>query len=127
VQGRAFYSTSHERTSLVGLSRGPLSWVSLAGLSRGHASVSAPKPVSSVSASEPVSSASAQEPVSPTSVPEPPSSAPAPTPEPRRSKRTLSIPGHYAVLAGRSPAEASQGWKRVDNYSLTTRATWIQL
>jgi hypothetical protein len=31
------------------------------------------------------------------------SSAPAPTPEPRRSKRTLSIPGQYAILAGRSP------------------------
>ena len=98
----------------------PLSWASLAGLSRGHASVSAPKPVSS---------ASAQEPVSPTSVPEPPSPTPVPvpTPEPRRSKRTLSIPGHYAVLAGRSPAEASQGWKRVDGHSLATRATWIQL
>ena len=38
----------------------PLSWASLPGLSRGHASVSAPKPVSS---------ASTPEPVSPTSVP----------------------------------------------------------
>jgi hypothetical protein len=82
---------------------GPLWWASLAGLSRGHASVSAPKSVSSVSASEPVSSASAQEPVSPTPGPEPPFPAPASTPEPRCSKRILSIPGRSAVLAGRSP------------------------
>jgi len=84
----------------------PLSWTSLAGLSRRHASVSAPKAVSSASASEPVSSAfapepmssaSAQEPVSPTSRPRAsaPCPAPVPTPEPRRSKRTLSTPGHY--------------------------------
>jgi hypothetical protein len=72
-------------------------------------SVSAPEPVSSVSAPEPVSSASAQELVSPTPAPEPPSLAPAPTPEPRRSKRTLSIPGHYAVLAGRSPRKPRRG------------------
>ena len=33
--------------------------------------------------------------------PEP--ASPTTAPEPRRPKRTLSIPGHYAVLAGRSP------------------------
>jgi cell division septation protein DedD len=38
----------------------------------------------------------APEPVSSTPAPEPPS--PAPAPEPRRSKRTLSIPGQYTVL-----------------------------
>ena len=49
----------------------------------------------------------APEPVSSTPAPEPPS--PAPAPEPRRSKRTLSIPGHYAVLAGRSPRKPRRG------------------
>ena len=44
MQRHAFYRhTSHECASLVGFSSGPLSWTSLAGLSRGHASVSAPK------------------------------------------------------------------------------------
>jgi hypothetical protein len=86
----------------------PLSWASLAGLFRGYVAASAPKPVSS---------ASAQEPVSP---------APAPAPKPRRSKRTLSIPGHYGCFSRAQPAEASQGWKRVDSYSLASRATWIQ-
>jgi hypothetical protein len=94
----------------------PLSWTSLAGLSRGHVSASAPKPVSSASAQEPVSS----NPL------EPPSPAPAlaSAPEPRRSKRTLSIPGHYAVLAGRCAPEASQGWKRVDSY-LDSTLGWL--
>jgi hypothetical protein len=111
MQRRAFYRhTSHERASLVGLPGGPLSWASLAGLSRGM-HLYPPQSLYPVSASEPVSSASAQEPVSPTSVPEPPSSAPAsiPTLEPRRSERTLSIPGHYAVLAGRSPRKPRRG------------------
>jgi hypothetical protein len=53
-------------------------------------------------AQKPMSSASAQEPPAPTSVPTPAS-------EPRRSKRTLSIPGHYAVLAGRSPRKPCRG------------------
>ena len=34
---------------------------------------------------------------------------PVPTLEPRRSKRTLSIPGHYAVLAGRGPRKFRRG------------------
>jgi hypothetical protein len=34
---------------------------------------------------------------------------PAPASEPRRSNRTLSIPGHYAVLAGRSPRKSRRG------------------
>ena len=107
----------------------PLSWASLAGLSRGPLcirpepvfSASAPEPVSSASAPEPVSSTSAPEPVSSTPAPEPPSPAPVPTPEPRRSKRTLSIPGHYAVLAGRSPRKPRRGG------NCSSRATWIQL
>jgi hypothetical protein len=51
------------------------------------------------------------EPVSPNPASEPPSHCPAPTPtsEPRRSKRTLSIPGHYAVLAWRSPRKPRSG------------------
>jgi hypothetical protein len=53
------------------------------------------------SAPEPVSSASAPEPVSSTTAPEPsfPASAPA----------SSSIPGHYAVLAGRSPWKPRSG------------------
>jgi hypothetical protein len=62
----------------------PLSRASLVDLSRGHASASAPKPVSSVSVQEPVSSSPAPEP-------------PSPTPVPRCSKLTLSIPGQYVV------------------------------
>jgi len=72
MQRHAFYRRIlHERSSPVGLSGGPFWWISLPGLSRGHASVSTPKSVS------------AQEPMSPTSVPEPPSSTSAsvPTPE----------------------------------------------
>ena len=51
---------------------------------------------------------SRSEPVSPTPASEPPSHCPAPTPtsEPRR---TLSIPGHYAVLAWRSPRKPRSG------------------
>jgi hypothetical protein len=79
----------------------PLSWASLAGLSRGHASVSAPKPVSCL---RPRASVPYLRPLPPSLAP-----APIPTPEPRRSKRTLSIPGHYAVLAGRSPRKPRRG------------------
>src|SRR3984957_21063933 len=61
-------------------------------LSRWHASASAPKPVSFASAQEPPS----------------PAPAPPPSPEPWRSKRRLSIPGHHAVLAGRSPRKTSE-------------------
>jgi hypothetical protein len=93
MQRRAFYRhTSHERASLVGLSGGPLSWTSLAGLSRGM-HLYPPQSLYPVSASEPVSSAPAS----------------IPTLEPRRSERTLSIPGHYAVLAGRSPRKPRRG------------------
>jgi hypothetical protein len=92
------YGVSHRRTSHGRASHGR---ASLVGLSRGHASASAPKPVSSASVSKPVSSTSAQEPVFSNPAPESPSSVSAP--ELRRSKRTLSIPGHYTVLAGRSP------------------------
>jgi hypothetical protein len=71
----------------------------------------ASEPVSSTSAPEPVPSASAQEPVSPTPAPEPPFPAPAPVPtlELQRSKRILSIPGHYTVLAGCSPRKPRRG------------------
>jgi hypothetical protein len=58
----------------------PLSWASLAGM---HLAL----------ASEPSVLYS-------TPAPEPPSLPPVSTPEPRRSKRTLSIPGHYAVSPG---------------------------
>jgi hypothetical protein len=128
--------TSRERASLVGLSGGPLWWASLAGLSRGHASVSPPKAVSSVSASEPVSSTPAPEPVSclrPRACvpyPHPRSLFPAPVhvpiPEPRRSKRTL-YPGPLCCFSRAQPAEASLGWKRIDSYSLASRTIWIQL
>ena len=111
-------------------SHGPLSRVSLAGMHLYPPQSLCPlSPSQSLCplppAPEPVSSASAQEPVSPTSVPEPPSPAPGPvpTPEPRRSKRTMSI----RCFSRAQPAEASQGWKCVDSYSLATRATWIQL
>jgi hypothetical protein len=68
-----------------------------------------PCPMSHVPAPEPMSSASAQEPVSPAPAPEPPFPAPVLTPEPRRSKRILSVPGQYAVLAGRSPRKPRRG------------------
>ena len=78
---------SHRRASLVGLSRGPLSWASLAGLSRGPLS-------RACICLRPRACAPYPRPC-PRPCPLPPASASAP--EPRRSKRTLSTPGHYAV------------------------------
>jgi hypothetical protein len=65
---------------------------------------SSPAPKPPPPASEPVSSVPAPEPPFPAPAP-----ASAPTLEPRRSKRILSIPGHYAVLAGRSPRKPRRG------------------
>jgi hypothetical protein len=68
-----------------------------------------PCPMFRVPALESVSSASVREPMSPAPAPELPFPVSVLTPEPRRSKCILSVPGHYAVLAGRSPQKPRRG------------------
>src|SRR5271170_2551868 len=102
--GRAFIGVHLRRTSH---GRASHERAPLVGLSRGHASASATKPVSSASVSESVSSTSAQELVS--SKPAQESPSPVSAPEPRRPKRTLSTSRRYAVLAGRSPRKPRRG------------------
>jgi hypothetical protein len=91
---------SYERTSLAGLSRRPPPGMYLPPV---------PEPVSP-----------------PPKRLHPPASGRYPCPS-RRSKHALSVPSHYNCFSRAQPAEASQGSKRVDSYSLTSRAAWIQL
>jgi hypothetical protein len=106
---------SHERASLVGLSRGPLSRASFASMHLPPAQSLCPLPPPQ----KPVSSASAQEPPSPASVPTPASAS--------ALQAHTVYPGPLRCFSRTQPAEALQGWKGVDSYSLISRAAGIQL
>jgi len=97
----------------------PLSWASLAGLFRGHASASGPKPVSSSAPKACILCL------------RPRASGPCLCPYPCLRASALQAhtvyPGPLCLFSRAQPAEALQGWKRVDNYSLISRAAWIQL
>ena len=67
----------------------PLLWASLVGLSRGHASAQSLCPPQSLR----------------------PLPLPLPLPGASAFQAHTVYPSHYAVLAGRGPAEASHGWE----------------
>src|SRR5947207_5653814 len=92
--------------SLVGLSGGSLSRVSLAGmLLYPPQSLCPPKSL----------------------CPLPPSQSLRPLPLPLSLPQSTFYLGSPRSFSRMQLAEASQGWKRVDSHSLATRATWIQL
>jgi hypothetical protein len=108
---------SHERASLVGLSRGPLSRASFASMHLPPAQSLCPLPPP-------------QKPVL-CLRPRPRASVPCLCPYSCLRASALQAhtvyPGPLRCFSRTQPAEALQGWKGVDSYSLISRAAWIQL